>query len=568
MRHLFVVVLGLVALFLSTACINFAPGEAQTLTILYWQAPTVPLPYLSAGNKDVDASAITLEPLAKFDPDGKLTPALATAIPTPENGGVGADLMSITWQLKEGVKWSDGSDLTAADVVFTWRYCTDESADCIGIDSFDGVTSVEAVDDRTVRIGFDAPKPYPYTPFVGARLPIISQAQFADCVGAGAASCQAENNAPLGTGPYRIVSFLPNEQATYERNPNFRGAEPYFDTVILVGGGDAIGAARVVLEQGMADYAWNLQVEAQTLTELEAAGNGKLVTAFSSQVERLVVNQTNPDASLGAGRSEYRDGGNPHPFLTFTPIPQAMSMAIDRGRIVDSLYGFAGRPACNLVVGPQEYVSDANDGCLAPDVDGANRLLDEHGVLDNDGDGIREYQGAPLRVTFQTTANAIRESTQELIGEQWRQIGIATEFVNHDGGVFFGGNPAENPDESYRTFFADVQMYTDGTGVDPEQVLSGGLCANIQTAANNWSGSNNARMCDGEYDAVFAELSKTGVGPERAALVKRLNDIVVQNYYQIPLVNRGLTSAHISTLQGVRINSWDSELWNIAEWRR
>ena len=57
-------------------------------------------------------------------------------------------------------------------------------------------------------------------------------------------------------------------------------------------------------------------------------------------------------------------------------------------------------------------------------------------------------------------------------------------------------------------------------------------------------------------------------GPGRAALVKQLNDLYVQGYYEIPLVNRGIVSAHLNTLMGVRINGWDSELWNIADWRR
>ena len=58
-------------------------------------------------------------------------PRLAAEIPTLANGGLAADLLSITWTLREGLKWSDGSDVTAEDVVFTWRYCTDEATGCI-----------------------------------------------------------------------------------------------------------------------------------------------------------------------------------------------------------------------------------------------------------------------------------------------------------------------------------------------------------------------------------------------------------------------------------------------------
>ena len=544
------------------------PSEEKVLTILYWQAPTLPGPYLSSGTKDTDAGAVTLEPLAKYDPDGNLVPSLAAQIPTLENGGVSPDTQSITWNLKAGLKWSDGSDVTAQDVVFTWRYCVHEDTGCTSESSFDGVASVEAMDDTTVKITFDAPVPYPYQAFVGAGTPIISRTQFAGCVGAAATTCEAQNTAPLGTGPYRIIDFKTNEEAVYERNPFFRGPTPYFDRVILKGGGEAIAAAGAVLEQGEADYAWNLQVEPEALAKMEEAGLGKVVVAFASLVERIVVNQTNPDPALGDDRSEYLDGQNLHPFLTYAPIPRAMSMAIDRGLISEKLYGPSGEPTCNLITGPPRYVSTANDGCLTQDIEGANKLLDDSGVLDTDGDGIREYNGVPLRITYQTSVNAVRQDTQAMVRDWWREIGIESELVQHDASLFFGGDPVDDKEASLRRFFADVQMYTNGPGIDPQQYLSGALCKHIQTKDNNWSFDNSARSCDPEYDELFAQLEQTKIGPERDALIKRLHDMYVQNYFEIPLVARGFVSAHVNTLKGVRINGWDSELWNIAEWRR
>ena len=319
-----------------------APEEEKTLTLLYWQAPSHPGPYLSAGYKDRDAGAITLEPLAKYDPDGRLVPVLAAEIPSIENGGFSEDLQSITWKLKKDVKWSDGSAVPADDAVFTWRYCTVEHTGCTAHRSFAGVTSVEAVDAHTVRVTFGQPTPYPYGPFVGTGVPIISEEQFRNCVGDAAATCLEENYAPLGTGPYRVSVFTPNEEAVYERNPHFRGDAPYFDKVVIKGGGDALSAAQDVLDAGEADYAWNLQIDPGTLAELEGAGKGTVISAFSSLVGRIVLNQTNADPALGEDRSEYLDGQNPHPFLTFRPIPGAMSMAIDRGMISEDLYGFAG----------------------------------------------------------------------------------------------------------------------------------------------------------------------------------------------------------------------------------
>ena len=543
-------------------------GEAtaeKVLTLRYWQAPSVPSPFLSTAFKDEDAAAVALEPLAVYDPDGNLVPRLAAEIPTLANGGVAEDLTAITWRLKEGLKWSDGTDVTAADVAFTWRYCAAADQGCAAIN----IVSVEAVDNRTVTVAFDAPTPYPYAAFVGVSMPVISRAQFSGCVGAAARTeaCEEQTNAPLGTGPYRIVDFEPDRRAVYERNPFYRGEAPHFDRVVLEGGGDAEGAARAVLETGEADYGWNLQVSPDLLRELAAAGEGRgrVATAFASLVERIFLNQTNPDPALGPDRSEYSGGANPHPFLTFEPVRRAMSMAIDRTALAD-LYGFAGQPACNLITAPANYASTANDDCLAQDIDGAVALLDSVGVVDSDGDGVREHGGVPLRVTFHTSTNSIRQDTQALIGGWWREIGIDTEAVHHDAGVFFGGDPAEG--ESYRRFFGDALMFTEEARVDPQQALSLGLCRSIPTRANGWSGENVARVCDPEYDELFARLTHTPIGPERDELVKRLNDIYVQNYYVIPLVNRGLVSAFASDLQGTRANAWDSPLWNIADWRR
>ena len=126
----------------------------------------------------------------------------------------------------------------------------------------------------------------------------------------------------------------------------------------------------------------------------------------------------------------------------------------------------------------------------------------------------------------------------------------------------------EDKNASYRRFFADVQMYAAGTGIDPQQDLSDLLCRHIPTRDNNWSLGNIGRSCDAEYDDLYAQLEETRIGRERETLVKRLNDLHVQSYFQIPLINRGFVSAHLNTLKGVRINGWDSELWNIAEWRR
>ena len=205
---------------------------------------------------------------------------------------------------------------------------------------------------------------------------------------------------------------------------------------------------------------------------------------------------------------------------------------------------------------------------MTQDLDGAKRLLDEHGVIDSDGDGIREHDGVPLRVTYMTSTNAIRQATQALVRNWWRELGIETEVIHHEAGAYFGGDPIEDREASSRRFFADVQMYTTGGGIEPQGHLSAYRCDHIPARDNHWSEGNIARACNPEYDAAFEQLPPLPIGSEREAAVKRLNDIIVRSYIQIPLVSRGTVSAHLKSLKGVRFNAWDSEMWNIAEWRR
>ena len=541
--------------------------EARTVTLRYWQAPTTPNPYFSTGDKDSDAGAITLEPLANFEPDGGLLPKLAAEIPTIENGGVAEDHLSVTWQLLQGVKWSDGTDFTAHDVVFTHQFCVLEPVGCAAIDHFGGVSSVTAIDDLTVRIEFTHETPYPYDTFVGAKLPILSRAQYQDCLGRPPTECADGAHMPVGTGPYRIVEFS-SQRSEFERNPHYHGPRPYFDTVILLGGGTVESAEAEVFETAEVDYAWNLQGDPDKLLELQSLGNAELAGNFGSLVERIYVNQTNPDSELGENRSEYLDGNNPHPFLTNHAITDAMSRAIDRVHISDELYGFAGEPTCNIVAGPARYVSTSNDDCLVQDIPGANRILDEAGVIDTDGDGIREHEGNPLIITFRTTTNDIRQATQRLIKDWWGQIGIETLLTHADASFMFGEDNVRHAMVAYSRFFADVQMFTESSSVDPQVYLSGQTCDRVQSRENGWSTTNNTRHCDAEYDALYAVLEKAPLGPDRVELIKQLNDEIVLDHFQIPLVNRSFIIAHATDLQQVLPNAWDSQLWNIAEWHR
>ncbi|WP_338050512.1 peptide ABC transporter substrate-binding protein [Roseovarius dicentrarchi] len=540
-------------------------GSDGLLRLYYWQAPSTLNPYLSGGIKDVEAASLILEPLARLDPDGRMVPWLAREIPSQDNGGIADDMRSITWRLKPGLEWSDGSAVTSQDVKFTVTYCMAPGSGCAQQAKFRDVVAVDTPDPLTAVLRFAAPKPFPYGPFVGAQTPVLQAAQFADCLGPAAAACTEANFAPIGTGPFRAVAFRPGDAARFEANPAYRVPDaPAFATVLLKGGGSAITAGRAVLETGEFDYAWNLQLGPDVLNAMAAKGRGRVVTAFSTLVERMALNlrESAPRGSSTAGPSPI-----PHPAMADIAVRRALSMSLDRNLMVQIGYGEAGRVSCNIVPGPPAYASRANDGCAAQDIPGAREVLTKAGWTDDNGDGVRGRNGRELRFVFQTSTNAVRQDFQLLAKEWWRQIGVATELHSIDSSVFFSADAGNR--DSLQQFNAHIQMYASASdGTDPEAYLSGWSCDNIPTARNGWQGRNVGGWCDPAYDALLDRLSATSAPEDRAALARTLNDMLVQNYVVVPLVDRGRVSAHANTLEGVRMNAWDSELWNIADWRR
>jgi len=559
------------ALLGAAASLAFAPaafaerGADGHVNVIYWQAPSILNPFLSGGTKDIESASLVIEPLARYNEKGELVPYLAAEIPTVENGGVSADLTSITWKIAPGLLWSDGSAVTAADVVFTWTYCTHPEGGCAQLAKFEGITNVEALDDLTVKVTFGAPKPNPYGAFVGGQSPIIQKAQFENCLGAKAPECTDANFGPIGTGPFRVTEFRTNDVIQLEANPNYRDpAKPAFATMTFKGGGDAEAAGRAVLETGEFDYAWNLQLAPAVIQGMVAAGKGQAISGFGTLVERIEMNMTDPSPNLPEG--ERSTAMHPHPFLSDVRVRKALSMAIDRDLLVEVGYGQAGRPTCNLVPAPAIYASDNTD-CLKQDIEGAKALLEEAGWTVG-GDGVRTKDGMRLSILYQTSTNAVRQDFQALIKQWWSEIGVETELKNISASVYFGGDP--NSPDTFQKFYADVEMYANNfDGTDPEAYLAAYTCDKAPRPETQWQGENINRFCDPAYDALVAELGRTGEISKRGEIAKKLNDMLTKDSYVIvPLVDRGRVSAHSNTLGGVILNTWDSELWNAADWFR
>lgn len=543
-------------------------GQGGDLKILYWQPPTILNQHQATGTKDADAARLVLEPLASWNPEGKpVANGLASEIPTVANGGVSADFTTVTWKLRTGVKWSDGTAFSADDVVFTYQYMKDPKSAVTTSDYVDGIKSVVAKDANTVVVTYDKPNPFFYQFGVSGSGAILQKAQFGAFVGEKAKDAPG-NLRPIGTGPYVVKDFKPGDTVLYEINPNYRDAnKPFFKTVTFKGGGDAATAARAVFQTGDVDYAWNLQVEANILSPMSKASTvGELFTVYGASIERLLFNFANPDPALGDKRAEP---DTKHPFLTDLAVRRALAMATDRGTMAKELYGdgLSGKSTCNLITAPPDLVSkntDSLDVCKY-DIAAANAELDKAGWVKG-ADGIRAKGGVKLHVLYRTTVNALRQKEQDIVKAGWKQIGVDVELASVPAGTFFTNT---SPDGANH-FFADVEMYTNSGDPDPTALLASGWgTENIAQKSNTWQKGNYARYSNADFDKIIADLKKETDTAKRAALVIAANDHLVKNVVIVNLINRTFaTSGRAKTLKGVNPTPWDSEMWNIADWSK
>ena len=564
-RFLAIFLVSLFSIFLFSACNSPSTQKRSddVLKLLYWQAPTIANPHLSTGFKDSEASRITLEPLASFDNNGELVLFLAAEAPTVENGGLAEDGKSVTWKLKQDVKWSDGTSFTAADVVFTYEFITNPKVGATSAGNYEVVKSVEAIDDYTVKVNFKDVNPAWFLPFVGTQGMILPKHVFEAYNGANAREAPG-NLMPVGTGPYSVVEFKPGDTVIYEPNPYFREADKLgFKRIELKGGGDATSAARAVLQTDDADYAYNLQVEARILQELEKAGQGILVSNYGANSERILINQTDPNQA-----TQDRERSNiqfPHPFFRDRKVRQAFALAIDRDTIATQLYGPTGKATPNFLVSPQQYNSPNTS--YEFNLEKAAALLDEAGWKDTNGNGIRDKNGVEMQVLFQTSVNPLRQKTQEVVKQGLQSIGVLVELKSVDASIFFSSDPANN--DTVEHFYADLQMFTTGnTNPDPGTYMKTYTCDGIPQKANNWSGDNYSRYCNKVYDELW-QKSTVELNPEkRQQLFMQMNDLLVNEAIGIPLVHRADVVGISNSLAGFELTPWDRNTWNIMNWTR
>jgi len=532
-------------------------GGGGPLKALWWDAPNILNPLLAVGLKDWNASSLFYEPLVWFDPQANMVPALAREVPSVKNGGVAKDGTSVTWKLKPGVSWHDGKPFTAGDVVFNWEYTADPATGSPAVGVWRNVRQVEALDPLTVKFVFT--QPTPYWLMTSAIIPRHIFEPYK-----GAKSREAPNNLkPIGTGPYRFVDFKPGDLLKVELNPSYHVANrPFFDTLEIKGGGDAVSAARAVLQTGEYDYAAEVGgVEDDVLQRLEQGGKGRVVIAFGGRISHVQLNQTDPWTEVDGERSSVK---TVHPFLTDPAVRGALALLVDRAGIQEQILGRNGQVTPNFISAPERFRSKNTRWEFS--IDKANQMLDAGGWK-RGGDGVRAKDGKRLKVVFQAVTNAVAQKVQAVIKQAAAKAGIEMELKSVVASSFYSSNPA-NPD-TYTHFYADLQLMTYLMGPpDPERLMRVFTSWEVASKENNWQKFNVWRWRNEEYDRWY-RAAETEMDPvKRAALFIRMNDLVVQNGVVVPIVLLSKAAAISNRLRGVEHNPFELDFWNLPFWSR
>ena len=534
-------------------------GGGGALKTLWWQGATLLNPYFAVGTKDQDGSRIFYEPLASWDPDGNLSPVLAAEIPTAQNGGLSKDGKTIVWKLKKDVQWHDGKPFTADDVVFNWEYAADPATASAWIATYKDIKA-EKIDSHTVKVTFAKPTPFWADAFVGTRGMIIPKHVFEPFKGGKSREAPA-NLKPVGTGAYRFVDFKPGDIVKGELNPSYHMPNrPYFDTIEMKGGGDAVSAARAVIQTGEFDYAWNLQVEDEILKRMEQGGKGKVDIVAGGDIEHIQCNFTDPWKEVDGERSSIK---TKHPFLSDPAVRQALNLVVDRASVQEQIYGRTGITTANFLNAPARYQSKSTKWEF--NVDKANQILDAAGWKKG-SDGIREKGGVKLKMVYQTSINASRQKTQQVVKQAASKVGIDMEIKSITASVYFSSDAANL--DTYPHFSTDIQMYTTTmTQPDPEIFMLQFTSWEVASKENKWQGRNITRWRSEEYDKLYKAAEGELDPVKRAAMYIKMNELTIQNVVVIPVVWRPRVRA-ISNKLKLEQSGWDSDFWNLQHWYR
>jgi peptide/nickel transport system substrate-binding protein len=468
------------------------------------------------------------------DSKGNLQPDLATEIPTPHNGGISADGLSITYHLRKGVRWHDGAPFDARDVIFTYHAIMNPANNIVTRSGYDQIAEITAPDPFIIKIRLKKP----YAPAV-ATFFAPSQAPFCILPAHLLAKLPDINHAdyarkPIGTGAFVVTRYQPGIELDLEANPHYWRGAPRLKAVRWLNVPNA-NTAVVMMRTGEADIF--PRPPETVVPELETIAGIHLVHRLWDQFEYLGFNLT-------------------HAPLDDRRLRIALSMAVDRPRLLQTILHGNGA----IANGDQPGYSWAFDPqAKSPPFDpaAAARMLDELGWQVG-ADGVRSKDGKRLAfglVYSISDHNASRFAP--ILQNAWRKLGVDITIKSFPNSLYYATKAGGGIVNSGKY---DIAAEGWIGGVDPDNST---LWACDARPPN---GFNTTLLCDPAVDQqINLTLTKYDQAVRRAAYwkIQELLDSVV-NVDFLYWVNRN--DAVRDGIGGFDPPPTVTPYWNVWNW--
>lgn len=472
-----------------------------------------------------------------FDKDNNPVPNIVTEMPSEGNGGIADEGRTISLNLRDDIQWSDGTPITANDFVFTYEMIMDPGNIIQSTYPYDQVTAVTAPDDQTVVMTFEEP----FAPWMTLWRYLLPEHVLRPVFDAeGSLDAARWNLAPtVGAGPYVFEEWESGSFARFVRNDNYYNDPPLIDEIFI----------RFVPDDA-------------SQTAALVTGDGDLGTFIPYSDVPTLENAGVDVISVPSGYNEgwfFFFGEDGHPAVQDVNVRKAIAMAFDRAALsADLLLGLT-EPAATLW-DDMPYV----DPSIIPypyDPVEANRLLDEAGWVDSNGDGTRDKDGVELVLIHGTTIREIRQDAQAVAQQQLAEVGIGLEIQSYDADIFFGGYVDGGP---AATGQLDIFEWSDGPAVYPDPDHYYWYCSEIPTDEYP-DGGNWQYLCDETLDSLFALQATQTDFAERQQTFYEITRYMFDNVIWLGLWHDPDIWALSGRLSNVEM-SGASPFYNIAEW--
>ncbi|MBD5603882.1 MAG: peptide ABC transporter substrate-binding protein [Candidatus Eremiobacteraeota bacterium] len=474
--------------------------------------------------------------LVSVDVTGKKqVPILAETVPTLENGGISKDGLTITYHLRHGIVWHDGTKFTSADVAFSWRAIMNPSNNVIGRTGYELVKSVDTPDPTTAVFHMkrrfspavntlfgESDTPYAVVPqHLLASLHDINAIPF--------------NSNPVGTGPFKISEWVRGDHLTLVANDAYFLGKPKLRRIVV----RFIPDENTEINQLRThDVDWQFEASPQEYQALKTIPGLNVYLQQTNQYERVEMNTL-------------------HPPLDDVRVRQAIAYVVDRKKLVDDLT-FGSAVAADQDLPPFMWAHATDITRYSPDLGKAKALLAQAGYAPGpDGMLVRNGRKLVLELAY-TSTNTTRRAGVVQIQSMLAAVGIRVEVKPYQGALLFAaaGEGGILTGGKYDLGWAGWV-----SGIDPDN------SSVVTCAARPPNGNNSMFYCNARMDVAEARALDRFDVPTRKRAYAEIERDLTHDEPQLPLWwPRQLQPVNVDLMHfspNPVVETWNAYLWDI-----